>query len=94
MKNHLVSSQIFFEDDARTVEQLDLGVELDLLECLGAARNAGDLTGLGPLQAVDDAALADVGVADKADSDCPVGALDFRQLLDELNEVFCADGLG
>ena len=92
LKNELISSEVFFENNSRTIQKFHLTVEFDLLQSFSASRNAGDFASFVSFETVNDTAFANVRVSDESYCYCTVRAFNFWNLFDELYEMVGSDG--
>ena len=91
LQDGLIPSQVLLEDNSRTVQHFDLAVQFHFLQRFGASRDTGDITGLIPLQTVDNTALAHIWIANQANSHCSVRPLHLRKLFDQLYQVISSN---
>jgi len=92
LKNELIASEVFFENNSGTIQKFHLTVKFDLLQGLSASRNAGDFASFVSFETVNDTAFTNVGVSDESYCYCTVRAFNFGNLFDELYQMVGSDG--
>lgn len=73
-------------NNARAVDEVDASHQRNVLPHFCLAGNGGDCADLLLLECVDDARLARVGVADKADRDLLLVRVQYAELTEQLNQ--------